>query len=493
MDVKEPRNRQILQFIQAGNGRPYLVHNNDYKTLYRGVVERVVGRVVNGVLCQPLPALERISDVCAEFKARVQNRLPTLTPYTMAQVTECYRGQKQALYTQAMESVLARDLSAQDAEQKIFVKCEGIDISVKTDPKPRVIRPRSTRFNVVFGQYVKPAEKVIYAAIDRICGGTTVVKGLNAESTAMAIVDAYNSFTDPVVIPLDASHADQSYDQNCRDLTFSMYQTIFGPIPELSRLEAWRSGEQTIHGYTLDGKLKAQGYFGMSSGDMDTSLGMCLVMCCLLYTYLRENKVKGRIICNGDDHLAIIERKNLSKMSKIGDFYRKFGFALTQETPVHELQRVEFCKSYPCYDGTTWIMVRDVRKSLTKDLTCVKGITNKTGYDFFRFAKADCGLALAGDMPILGSFYSMLKRGAPVRDLSKQNEVSGMSFMAKGMARQHRQPTPEARLSFFLTYGWTPDEQRAIEQRYDKITPSWASPTTVDEFGSVPELTELFL
>jgi hypothetical protein len=56
---------------------------------------------------------------------------------------------------------------------------------------------------------------------------------------------------------------------------------------------------------------------------------------------------------------------------------------------------------------------------------------------------------------------------------------TGMSFMAKGLTHVHTPPSDESRYSFWLAFGFTPDEQRAYEGKftnfsidYTKIVPA---------------------
>lgn len=488
---KPTTERTLHRFVSlAANKRNLLVHSGDLNTLLRGVVERVAGRVVDDDLLPPLRASFTMLTDCQLFMSRLKAQLPKLSPYTRQQVVECYTAQKRLRYEQAKESLESRPLERQDACQKVFVKAEVIVYDgVAESKKPRIIRPRDPRFNIELGRFVKSCEKSVYSALDRMCGGTTVVKGLNAEQTAMAISEAWDSFASPVCIGLDASHADQSFRSPQSKMMTSLYVHMFGADPDLLRLEDWRAyhprpgGEQVLKARTRDGKLTAKGEFGMASGDMDTSLGMNVCMVALAWTLLKHLGIRARIIVNGDDHLILTERKHETLVtSQVKGWYLLFGFSIKPEPPVYSMYDVDFCQCRPCWDGRTWIMVRDIRKSLIKDLHTLQPVNDEKSHDFFRKAKADCGLALAGNLPILGAFYRMLGRGATCRDTSSQRQViSGMNFMAAGLDRRHGDVSPEARLSFYLTYDITPDEQRALEKRYDAITPSWSTPAPREE------------
>jgi hypothetical protein len=65
--------------------------------------------------------------------------------------------------------------------------------------------------------------------------------------------------------------------------------------------------------------------------------------------------------------------------------------------------------------------------------------------------------------------------------------LTGMAMLARDMKHQFTEPTAESRYSFWLAFGFTPDDQRAYEEKFDnylidysKIVP--ADYTTVTHF-----------
>jgi len=475
----------MVQFIPAGNGRTHIVHNNDLDTLERGILERVIGRKVDNELLPPMEPLIDVMSAGRKFREKCCKRISRLTPWTHQQVVDAM-GQKRKTYQHHLDNLKLRDLTRSDAKQTMFTKAEPLDLKFKVveDLKPRIIRTRTVEFHISLGAYIKSCEKKIYGAINHVCGGITVTKGLNAEETAEAIVAAFNSFNNPVCIVLDASHADQSFRQRARAYVTSWYQKCFGSDPELMRLEQWRAEEQTIYANTEEGRLKAKGMFGMASGDKDTSLAMCIMIVMMAWTLLQDNNIRGRIIDNGDDHILFCDRADLETIvTQVTGHYRNFGFKLKCGEPVFEIQKIEFCQSYPCFDGDKWIMMRDPRKSISKDLISLKRIESQKDFDYYRKAKSDCGLAMAGDLPIFGSFYRMLGRGTAVKVTPDLLPTSGMEFMARGLSRGARPVTTESRVSFYKTFDVTPGEQIAIEDYYDSITPNYLKPTSVESFN----------
>jgi len=60
---------------------------------------------------------------------------------------------------------------------------------------------------------------------------------------------------------------------------------------------------------------------------------------------------------------------------------------------------------------------------------------------------------------------------------------SGFYRMAEGMKRTHCEPDSDTRVSFYKAFGWTPDTQRAIEQKLMQAR----DPQEIDDFpGAAP-------
>jgi len=46
-----------------------------------------------------------------------------------------------------------------------------------------------------------------------------------------------------------------------------------------------------------------------------------------------------------------------------------------------------------------------------------------------------------------------------------------MDYLAHGMSHKYSTPSAESRVSFYIAFDYTPDEQEALERSYDRITP----------------------
>jgi hypothetical protein len=135
-------------------------------------------------------------------------------------------------------------------------------------------------------------------------------------------------------------------------------------------------------------------------------------------------------------------------------------------------------------------MVRDPNVVIDKDLVSVKPILNDQDRRFYRRMVGECGLALAGDMPIYNEFYTMLMRGTSRGDLFNRHgslrevDETGMIRLAAGLHPKYGQPSAETRASFHEAFGLLPDMQVALEEAYTRVTPPSGEPKEVEVFGT---------
>jgi hypothetical protein len=424
---------------------------------------------------KPLPG--HFSATLKSFKQKLTKRLPSTTPVLRAQFPEFYTGRKRTIYEQAVKSLLQSSVSRKDSKLKAFVKAEKINFSAKPDAVPRVIQPRDTRYNVEVGRFIKVIEKRIYKAIAWVFGSITVMKGLNAAESGCVMRKKWDRFKHPVALGLDASRMDQHVSVDALDWEHSIYLNCFSSKKdrnELKRLLSWQL-KNSGRGYVRDGKIKYEVDGCRMSGDMNTGLGNCLLMCAMIHAFMSEIKVtKYELANNGDDCSLIVEQEDMAKIiSSLEDWFLKMGFNMKVEEPVTEFEEIEFCQTKPVWDGESWTMVRNLHTGLAKD--CVSLVYNDTINSLFSYYQVlgDAGLHLTGGIPIWQNFYRrLIKCSAEVKFNSKQKHLQhecGMMNLAVRMDRQFKEPTWQSRYSFYKAFGVTPDEQLYWEKHYDEV------------------------
>lgn len=461
-----------------GAGACYGVHNDSLVNLVRGVAERVLYNTRDGVL---VPVIKPNDDV---FKRlfRVRNMVLRNTPSTTVVSREdyplLYHGRKRAIYESAVQSLSAKACQRSDAYCSTFVKAEKINFSSKADPAPRVIQPRSPRYNVEVGRYLKCFEKSLFNGFYKTFGYNVILKGLNADGVAEQLRANWDDFVTPVAVGLDASRFDQHVSVDALKFEHSFYNLKFQSA-ELARLLTWQLRNRG-YGRCDDGSVKYEVDGCRMSGDINTGLGNCIIMCCIVLEYLHHSGVNARLSNNGDDCIVICESRDLWKLDGIDKWFREFGFKLTREPPVHVFERVEFCQTQPVFTGSGWRMVRNPFTASSKDCVSLLSWVNELEFCRWRNAIATCGLALTTGVPFWEKFYTNI--WVPVQHANAIEAVynSGMGYLSRGV--RTCAITPESRYSFYLAFGLTPDEQVALEEEMPQVR--WCDPEPVTNLSN---------
>jgi len=491
-----PHVRKFFQVVGLSLPNNYLVHNSSLSNLARGVLTRVL--MVKGKPT-PKPLDGIFSSRLRYFRNLLIKRFNSTTPVSRQEFVEYYAGRKKTIYQQAVDSLAYRSIERKDATIRAFVKAEFINCDDKPDPDPRVISPRDPRYNVEVGRYLRPVEHRIYSGIARIFGDTTVLKGFNSQQTGKIFQDKWNSFRKPVAIGLDASRFDQHVSVDALRWEHSVYNSIY-KSPELRKLLSWQLNNKVV-GYCRDGKLKYTTEGCRMSGDMNTALGNCLIMCALVHCYLSSKGIKGSLANNGDDCTVILEQRDLLKFQDgLQEWFLEMGFSMKVEDPVYDLEGIEFCQTHPVFDGTGYIMVRNFPKSLSKDCLSLKQLDHPATCRMWLDAIGQGGLSLTGGIPVYQDFYSSLikcatsvgvppkkrqsnskqRRRAPVVELT-----NGMTWLSKNMDRHYNSDIcARTRHSFYLAFGVTPEQQIALEGVYREV--DWGY--RIENFGRLVHL-----
>lgn len=461
------RTRTVRRILGFGPILQWGVHNNNLANLTRGLVERVFRvNTPQGLQPPPQPAPGYFaSSMSGAFKA-VTRYLGQAAPVDYDQFVEYYRGRRRTIYRAAADSLLHIPVRRADAKLKTFVKAEKVNFSSKPDPAPRVIQPRDPRYNVAVGRYLRPVEKRVYQAVGKAWGGRTILKGLNARDTAMAMRRMWDQFDQPVALGLDASRFDQHVSAEALRWEHGVYLSMFrgDARNELRELLSWQIHNAGV-AFLPEAKVKYSVEGCRMSGDMNTSTGNCLLMSMMVYQWALNIGVRCRLANNGDDCVVIMEARDLPTFtSGLNEQFTRWGFTLTSEPPTRVFEEIEFCQCHPVFDGEEWLMVRNFNTSVSKDLVTLLDVESSFGK--WASAIGECGLSLTGGLPVLQDFYHCLKQCGHGRYRGEVEGVyfgEGLRMMSSGMERGLRPITAAARVSFALAFGILPDEQEQLE------------------------------
>ena len=467
----KPRVVRILTGF--GSGVRYGVHNNSMINLARGVVERVLYLSTSKGL-QPCPRpLSNVFTRLSGFKTRLLKHLSSTPVVTREDYPSLYTGRKRDVYQRAYESLLVTPIQLKDSYVSTFVKAEKINFTAKADPAPRVIQPRSPRFNLEVGRYLKLFEKELCRGFRRMFGYEVILKGLNADGVAGCLRDNWLAYKDPVAVGLDASRFDQHVSKEALQFEHSIYNSVFRS-KELARLLSQQL-VNTGFGRIGESLLKYKVVGKRMSGDINTGMGNCLIMSSLVLSFLEEVGCNARLSNNGDDCVLILERKDLHKLSSITTYFTEFGFNLKREPTVEVFEQIEFCQAQPVLVGESYRMCRNPHTAMSKDCVSLLGWETEEQFETWRSAIGICGLELTRGVPVWEKFYTNLKGQANRVGGVERIYECGMGTMARGVKHVDG-VSPESRFSFYLAFGILPDAQIALENEmpnvsYDKSMP----------------------
>jgi hypothetical protein len=442
------------------------VHQDDLDTMLRAVNERVfhVKDADTGKLRPPFQPKPQIFETRCGWIRRKLLKLVSPTPkWNFETLVSKYTGRRQTVYEHARVTLQSRSVRKTDAVIRGFGKPEKTNVSAKPDAVQRVISPRNPVYNLSVGVWIRPFEHKIYACIRKLWGEPTIAKGLNAIDTALLIKRKFTSFRDPVAIGVDARRFDQHCSGDALKFEHSIYNGHFKD-KDLARLLKWQLVNSVIV-RCANGRIKYKVQGGRMSGDMNTALGNCLLMCVMMYAFRDYLGIDFKLINNGDDCVIFCEREHQSLVEDgIFDYFRDFGYEMTTEPAVDILEQVEFCQTRPVFNGIGYIMCRDPRISQSKDAVSLSPFDGEDYYRKWIHSVGDGGLALTAGLPIMQDYYLAMKRnGKPgeIRDVRFLEQ--GLFKYGEGITQSYREITPEARHSFWKAFGILPDVQRARE------------------------------
>jgi hypothetical protein len=474
------------------------VFNADVGNAERAFLERYYYCDVGGGNFQPalhVPAMTYIScsNLLSFARAVVRLVKPALRSYM--EVINMYVGPKRARYLLAYVTIMSRGFNTSYARLKAFIKFEKCALT----KAPRVINPRSPEYNLELARYLKALEKPIFKAIDQVCGGPTIIKGYDHFESARHLRSMWVTFADPVAIGLDAKKFDMHVSVEALRYEHSIYNAIYLACdPYMAYISAanvgglghsgtcerlmWLLNQQLFNrgkARFADGRLNFAMSGTRSSGDLNTSLGNCIIMCSLVHSLLDFLGIVYRLANNGDDCVLIVERSDLAVVGpQIVPWFLKYGFRLTVEPPVCVFERIEFCQTQPLFDGSRWRAVRHPLVVVQKAAMCL--IPLRTARDLRRWLMAVgmCEGFMYDGVPILGHWARMYRRHGVYASLGFQRLVyrgTSRQYLAGGYTH-FTQPTPCARVSFYRAFGITPDQQVAIEKCYDRLIMDLSQP-----------------
>lgn len=456
--------REVRKVVGLGAGANYQVHNASHANIMRGITERVLYVPTRDGLRKPPKPVAGVFERLGRIRSRIIDCLLPTTIVPRADYPGLYNGRKRMIYERAVESLSRRPLRNSDAIVNTFVKAEKVNFSAKPDPAPRVIQPRSARYNVEVGRRLKLFECNLVGSFERAFGYPVIVKGMNAARVAGTMLEHWERYRQPVGFGLDASRFDQHVSRDALEWEHSVYLAAFPGDKQLASLLKHQLRNRCkaylgdrVYSYETDGCRM--------SGDMNTGMGNCLIMSSIVLAYADKHGIDCRLVNNGDDCVVICSAADEGRFDGLSEWFLEFGFTLTREATTRVFEQLEFCQARPCLTDSGWRMVRNPLTAIDKDCVSLLPWDRASDFASWRAAIGGCGLQLTAGVPVWSAFYKLLSDGVETTRAREMVRDSGLGRMAAGMDCS-ADITDEARASFYYAYGITPDMQVELELEY---------------------------
>lgn len=389
--------------------------------------------------------------------------------WTHLETAHSYTGAMRRKYVEAEESLRVIPIGSRDAEIKAFLKAEKCGAG--KDAKPRMIFPRSPRFNLAIASWLKPFEHWIwgYLTARRLFNGSNtrvVAKGLNPCQRANLIKRKFDGFRHPVCFEVDGKAFEAHVTSGQVDAERSVYLHAYGGDSRLARLLSM----QAFAGKTASGvKFSRPG--GRASGDFNTGMGNSLLMLCSVVGVMLTRRVKFDILVDGDNALLFCEQSDLGVVLEnfASDVLADSGHELTLEEPVTVLERIRFGRSAPVFLGSMgYTMVREPWNVLSGACASHRWLSEPAFARRWLSGVARCELSLARGVPVLQAHalkilrvYGVSGKELPQAALADYFVVGARLAGFEDVVEVSR----EARLSFERAFGLSPEEQVSWENQ----------------------------
>jgi len=395
-----------------------------------------------------------------------------------------YTGALRRRYLEAERS-LREDgpLTHRDKQLSAFLKAEKIGLT--KFHKPRMIFPRSPRYNLAIASYLKPFEHWLWGRLHlgwllqgrnhtwldsrRTEHGVSrvVAKGLSPRQRANLIARKFRSFKDCVVFEADGKGFEAHVNTGQLLEEQSVYLSAYKGAGGLARLLRC---QMSLSGTTqLGWKFTRPG--GRASGDFNTGMGNTIVMLCAATSGIPED-VPFDILADGDNALIFLGSEDAGRV--IPSFHQavldQCGQELTLESPVRSLEDVRFGQSAPVFLGNRlgWTMVRDYRKVLSGFACSHRWLSEPKFARRWLRDVCRCELSLARGVPVLQEvFLKMLRHYGGLKTVHEGALADYFAIGAWLADVDDAVPVSlEARLSFSRAFGLAPEDQLLMERGF---------------------------
>jgi len=386
------------------------------------------------------------------------------------QTAESYSGSLRRRYLEAERSLrVDGPVEPSDWYLRPFLKVEKFNGENKL-AKPRLIYPRSPRYNLDLATRLKPFEHWLWGRLRAqtfsIGGvGRVVAKGLSQRRRANLIKRKMENLDGCVVCEVDGAAFEAHVSRYQLVEEHSVYNAAFPGDKGLKRL---LDAQLVLRGRLHCGaKFSREG--GRASGDFNTGMGNSVIMLVVVIAVLRRHKIPFDVLVDGDNALVFLRGSDASRVLSTfaHDVLNQSGHEMTLEEPVTVLEKVTFGRSNPVFTEGGWTMVRDWRRVVSQALSSHIHLREPRFRAEWVRGVAAAELSLALGVPVLQAYFQNLQKQWGGPEGVRAHPHTDLFFKGAWFATsdQVKQVSSRARLSFERAFGLAPDDQIRIEKQ----------------------------
>jgi hypothetical protein len=469
------KNRTITKVIGVCPDSSAGCTNTDIDTTASAIYGRVLHYKDGNIIKEPIKVdTDVFNRITNKFKLEMKSlsrRMARLPRSSIPKMFSCAR--KRALYEKACTSLVDKSIAHKDSFVQAFPKYEVVP---NVNKVARAIQTRTYRYHLELATYLKRIEHVVYNNIQRVFKSDTpvVMKGVNHNQMGEIIYNKWSSFNRPVAIGIDAHRFDMHVTEEFLKLEHDIYKSFFPSDNNLYNLLLWQL-KTYGKAYMYDGHMKYHMKGRRLSGDMNTSLGNCIIMCCVVYSYLKDQNIKFDFVNNGDDGVIFIEKRDLSCMDGFIDHCSLLGFRMAIEAPVEVIEELEFCQTKPVLINGKYAMIRNLSAILNKGYSFAKKFVNEKEFRKHLYQLGVGGLSMFAGVPVHQEVYELLVKNGLPHTLDKQKIQTTLPYTLRenldSLKYSTFVPSLETRISYFKAFGLWPHQQLEVTKLILEMRP----------------------
>lgn len=378
---------------------------------------------------------------------------------------------KRKIYARAIENLEKFGFQDEMGRLGAFIKVEPVCGETKGSADPRMIQAPTPEYNVEFGRFYKPIEHLLLRLkwkkyMPWMPEGRIIAKGLNNVQRGQLIARKAALFDQFCCVGADARRFDQSVSKPFTRFKHKFYLACYGNNYYLKQL-LWhqlRNRGKTKNGikYTADG--------GVASGNQDTGGGNSFMCVTMVGSYFAQFDVRWDMLCDGDDVLIFVEKRDLHILDGFVAHCASLGFEMAMEKPAYELSDIEFCQSHPLETVPgKHVMVRKPARAISRAAMSHHSMNTVPEALQTLWAIGSCELAMHAGVPIMQEFALWcLRNGIKPSGRKLQQLRYKLSHQYWVLPKAHKPMPihPYARASFALAFGVSPGEQLLVEKAF---------------------------